>query len=220
MHPRDVHRLNELLGKLRDKGNTVHRRGARPGRDQGGGSRGRVGPGAGKQGGEVVFQGSYAGLVKSDTLTGRHLRARTPVKTVFRAPSGKLAIRGARVNNLKDMSVDIPGESSRSSTGGAGSGKSSLINEVFLAQHPEAVVIDQAAAGDSTRSNPATYTGVMDDIRKAFAAANKVDAGLFSFNSKGACEPTATASGVIYTDLGTWPSQVPVRGVPGPPLQG
>jgi len=118
-----------------------------------------------------------------------------------RAATGHLRIENARVNNLKNVSVDIPTGVLAVVTGVAGSGKSSLINEAFLAQHPEAVVIDQSAIGASTRSNPATYTGVMDDIRKAFAAANKVDAGLFSFDSKGACE-ACNGSGVVYTDLG------------------
>jgi excinuclease ABC A subunit len=117
-----------------------------------------------------------------------------------RPAKGQLPIRNARANNLQDVSVDIPAGVLTVITGVAGSGKSSLINEVFLRQHPEAVVIDQSAVGASTRSNPATYTGVMDDVRKAFAAANKVDAGLFSFNSKGACA-ACNGSGVIYTDL-------------------
>jgi excinuclease ABC A subunit len=118
-----------------------------------------------------------------------------------RTAAGSLPIRNARANNLKDVSVEIPMGVLTLVTGVAGSGKSSLINEVFLVEHPEAVTIDQSAIATSTRSNPATYTGVMDDIRKAFAAANKVDAGLFSFNSKGACE-ACNGSGVIYTDLG------------------
>jgi excinuclease ABC A subunit len=117
-----------------------------------------------------------------------------------RKGSGKLAIKNARDNNLQNISVDIPTGVLTAVTGVAGSGKSSLINEAFLRQHPGAVVIDQSAVGTTTRSNPATYTGVMDDIRKVFAAANKVDAGLFSFNSKGACE-TCNGSGVIYTDM-------------------
>ena len=200
MHPRDVHRMNELLVKLRDKGNTVLVVEHDPDVIQGADHVVDLGPGAGKHGGEIVFQGSYAGLVKSDTLTGRHLRARTPVKAVFRAPSGKLAIKGARVNNLKNVSVDLPRGVLTVVTGVAGSGKSSLINEVFLSQYPDAVAIDQSAAGVSTRSNPATYTGVMDDLRKAFAAANRVSASLFSFNSKGAC-PNCQGSGVIYMDL-------------------
>jgi excinuclease UvrABC ATPase subunit len=200
MHPRDVHRMNELLVKLRDKGNTVLVVEHDPDVIQGADHVVDLGPGAGKQGGEIVFQGSYAGLLKSDTLTGRHLRARTPVKAAFRAASGKLAINGARLNNLKDVSVDIPKGVLTVVTGVAGSGKSSLINEVFLSQHPDAVAIDQSAPAASTRSNPATYTGVLDDLRKAFAAANGVSASLFSFNSKGAC-PNCQGLGVIYTDL-------------------
>jgi excinuclease ABC A subunit len=117
-----------------------------------------------------------------------------------RKPAGQLRIKNARANNLKNIAVDIPKGVLTAITGVAGSGKSSLIHEVFLVEHPEAVVIDQAPVGTSTRSNPATYTGVMDDVRKAFAAANKVDAGLFSFNSKGACE-ACNGSGVIYTEL-------------------
>jgi excinuclease ABC A subunit len=122
------------------------------------------------------------------------------VKETPRAPTGWLPIRNARANNLKDVSVDVPTGVLTAVTGVAGSGKSSLIEEVFLRQHAEAIVIDQSPVGANTRSNPATYTGVMDDVRKAFATANKVDAGLFSFNSKGACE-TCKGTGVIYVDL-------------------
>jgi excinuclease ABC A subunit len=117
-----------------------------------------------------------------------------------RQPSGKLSIKDATLHNLQNVSVDIPAGVLTVVTGVAGSGKSTLINEVFLAQHPEAIVIDQSAVGVSTRSNPATYTGIMDDVRKAFAAANKVNQGLFSFNSKGACE-NCQGLGVVYTDL-------------------
>ncbi len=123
-----------------------------------------------------------------------------PIKQDVRAPSGWLPIRNATVNNLKGVDVDVPTAVLTVITGVAGSGKSSLIDGVFLPEHPEAIVIDQSAVGASSRSNPATYTGVMDDVRKAFAAANKVDAGLFSFNSKGACE-NCKGTGVIYTDL-------------------
>ncbi|HEX2620339.1 MAG TPA: ATP-binding cassette domain-containing protein, partial [Phototrophicaceae bacterium] len=119
----------------------------------------------------------------------------------FRPAKGQLPIKRARANNLKDVSVDIPQGVLTVVTGVAGSGKSSLINEVFLAQHPDAVVIDQDPIGTSSRSNPATYTGIMDDVRKAFASANKVSGSLFSFNSSGACE-NCQGSGVIYTDLG------------------
>jgi excinuclease UvrABC ATPase subunit len=200
LHPRDVHRLNDLLRKLRDKGNTMLVVEHDPDVIQVADHVIDMGPGAGTAGGEVVFQGSYAELLEADTLTGRHLRRTLPIKETFRRPTGKLPIRNARANNLQDVSVDLPAGVLVAITGVAGSGKSSLIDEVFLRQHPDAVVMDQSAVGTSTRSNPATYTGVMDDIRKAFASANKVDAGLFSFNSKGACE-NCNGSGVIYTDL-------------------
>ena len=117
-----------------------------------------------------------------------------------RQPSGKLSIKNATLHNLMNVSVDIPTGVLTVVTGVAGSGKSTLINEVFLGQHPDAIVIDQSAVGVSTRSNPATYTGIMDDVRKAFASANKVNQGLFSFNSKGACE-NCQGLGVLYTDL-------------------
>jgi excinuclease UvrABC ATPase subunit len=200
LHPRDVHRLNELLQKLRDKGNTVLVVEHDPDVIKVADHVVDVGPHAGREGGRIVFEGSYQALLQADTLTGRHLQQALPVKTEVRAPTGTLPIRNARANNLRDVSIDIPAGVLTAVTGVAGSGKSSLIFEEFLRQHPEAVVIDQSAVGTSTRSNPATYTGVMDDIRKAFAAANKVDAGLFSFNSKGACE-NCKGSGVIYTDL-------------------
>ena len=122
------------------------------------------------------------------------------IKRDFRTAKGKLSVKHAKVNNLRDVSVDIPMGVLTVVTGVAGSGKSSLINEMFLSQHPEAIVIDQAAVGVSTRSNPATYTGIMDDVRKAFASTNKVSASLFSFNSKGACE-NCQGLGVIYTEL-------------------
>lgn len=200
LHPRDVHRLNELLGKLRDKGNTVIVVEHDPAVIEAGDHIVDVGPGAGSGGGTIVFEGTYRELLTSGTLTGRHLTHALPIKTAVRKPTGALAVRNARANNLKNISVDIPTGVLTAVTGVAGSGKSSLINEEFLAQHPGAIVIDQAAVGTSTRSNPATYTGVMDDLRKAFATANKVEAGLFSFNSKGACE-ACNGSGVVYTDL-------------------
>ncbi len=200
LHPRDVHRLNELLRKLRDKGNTVLVVEHDPDVIKVADHVVDVGPHAGNAGGRIVFEGPYDELLRADTLTGRYLQRALPVKTGVRTPSGTLPIRHARANNLQDVSVDIPAGVLTVVTGVAGSGKSSLVNEVFLRQHPEAVVIDQSAVGANTRSNPATYTGVMDDVRKAFASANKVDAGLFSFNSKGACE-SCKGSGVIYTDL-------------------
>jgi excinuclease ABC A subunit len=128
------------------------------------------------------------------------MQEEVPLKTEFRAATGKLPIRNARANNLQNVGVDIPAGVLTVITGVAGSGKSSLIHEVFVKQRPEAIVIDQSAVGVSSRSNPATYTGILDDVRKAFAAANKVNASLFSFNSKGACE-NCQGLGAIYTDL-------------------
>lgn len=200
LHPRDVHRLNELLRRLRDKGNTVIVVEHDPGVIEAADHIVDVGPTAGSGGGTIVFEGSYENLLSSDTLTGKHLKQALPIKEKVRKSQGQLRVKNARANNLKNVTVDIPKGVLTAVTGVAGSGKSSLINEVFLAQYPEAIVIDQSAIGTSTRSNPATYTGVMDDLRKAFAAANKVDAGLFSFNSKGACE-ACNGTGVVYTDL-------------------
>ena len=200
LHSRDVHRMNELLQKLRDKGNTVLVVEHDPDVIKVADHIVDVGPHAGPQGGEIVYEGSYASLLKADTLTGRHMQQSIPLKESFRAPTGKLPIKNAKVNNLKNVSVNIPTGVLTLVTGVAGSGKSSLINEVFQHQHPDAIVIDQSAVGVSSRSNPATYTGIMDDVRKAFASANKVPASLFSFNSKGACE-NCQGLGVIYTDL-------------------
>ncbi len=201
LHPRDVHRLNELLVRLRDKGNTVIVVEHEPEVIKAADYIVDMGPRAGASGGNVVYEGSYAGLLNANTLTAQHLQHTAPLKESFRRPTGFLPVRNARINNLKDVSVDIPTGVLTVITGVAGSGKSSLINEAFLGQHPGAVVIDQTPVGISSRSNPATYTGVMDDVRKAFSSANKVDAGLFSFNSKGAC-PNCQGLGVTYTDLG------------------
>ena len=200
LHPRDVHRLTELLVKLRDKGNTVLVVEHDPDVIRAADHVVDMGPRAGDEGGEIVFEGSYSDLRHADTLTGRFLDRSLPIKSTPRTPTGWLPIRDARTNNLRGVDVDIPTGVLTAITGVAGSGKSSLIEGVFLPEHPDAIVIDQSAVGTSTRSNPATYTGVMDDIRKAFATANKVDAGLFSFNSKGACE-NCNGSGVIYTNL-------------------
>ena len=200
LHPRDIHRMNELLQKLRDKGNTVLVVEHDPDVIKVADHIVDLGPHAGRQGGEIVYEGSYANLLKANTLTGRHMREQTPLKDGFRAPTGKLPVKHAKVNNLQNISVDIPTGVLTVVTGVAGSGKSSLINEVFLHQHPDAIVIDQSAVGISSRSNPATYTGILDDVRKAFASANKVNASLFSFNSKGACE-NCQGLGVIYTEL-------------------
>jgi excinuclease UvrABC ATPase subunit len=200
LHPRDVHRMNELLQKLRDKGNTVIVVEHDPDVIKVADHIVDVGPLAGPHGGEIVFEGSYADLLKAGTLTGRHMQQSIPIKDAFRTPTGKLPIKNAQVNNLQNVSVDIPTGVLTVVTGVAGSGKSSLINQVFLQQHPDAIVIDQSAVGVNSRSNPATYTGILDDVRKAFAAANNVQASLFSFNSKGACE-NCQGLGVVYTEL-------------------
>ncbi len=201
LHPRDVHRLNELLKKLCDKGNTVIVVEHDPDVIKEADYLVDMGPYAGSEGGKVVYEGDFAGLLKADTLTGNHLQSSRPIKDVFRQATGVLSIVHARVNNLRDVSVNIPTGVLTVVTGVAGSGKSSLINEAFLRQHREAVVIDQSSVGTSSRSNPATYTGIMDDVRKAFAAANNADAGLFSFNSKGACS-NCQGLGVTYADMG------------------
>jgi excinuclease UvrABC ATPase subunit len=201
LHPRDVHRLNELLQKLRDKGNTVIVVEHDPDVIKVADYIVDVGPHAGSRGGEIVYEGSYEGLLKADTLTGKHLKKALPMKESFRQAKGQLPLTNVTLHNLNDVNVAIPTGVLTVVTGVAGSGKSSLINQTFVKQYPEAIVIDQSPVGTSTRSNPATYTGIMDDIRKAFAAANKVDAGLFSFNSKGACE-NCEGLGVVYTDLG------------------
>jgi excinuclease UvrABC ATPase subunit len=200
LHPRDVHRLNELLIKLRDKGNTIIVVEHDPDVIRVADHIVDVGPYAGSRGGTIMFEGSFNDLLQADTLTGKHMKQSMPIKDSFRSATGKIAIVNANLNNLHNVSVDIPTGILTVVTGVAGSGKSSLINQIFLRQHPEAIVIDQSAVGVSTRSNPATYTGIMDDVRKAFAAVNKVNAGLFSFNSKGACE-NCQGLGVIYTDL-------------------
>ncbi|WP_400164586.1 ATP-binding cassette domain-containing protein [Brevibacillus sp. TJ4] len=200
LHPRDVHRLNGLLKKLRDKGNTVIVVEHDPDVIKVADHIVDVGPHAGSRGGTIVYEGSFQGLLEADTLTGTHMKRPLKLKHDCRQPSGKLSIKDATVHNLRNVSVDIPTGVLTVVTGVAGSGKSTLINEVFLRHHPDAIVIDQSAVGVSTRSNPATYTGIMDDVRKAFASANKVNQGLFSFNSKGACE-NCQGLGVVYVDL-------------------
>jgi excinuclease UvrABC ATPase subunit len=200
LHPRDVHRLNELLQKLRDRGNTMLVVEHDPDVIKVADHIVDVGPHAGSQGGEIVYEGTYARLLEADTLTGKFMKQAMPIKKVFRQAEKHLKLSKVSVNNLKNVSVNIPLGVLTLVTGVAGSGKSSLINEAFMSQYPDAILIDQSAVGVSSRSNPATYTGIMDDVRKAFAKANKVDGGLFSFNSKGACE-NCGGLGVVYTDL-------------------
>ena len=200
LHPRDVYRLNGLLQKLRDKGNTVIVVEHDPDVIRIADHIVDVGPHAGTKGGQIMYEGDVEGLLQSGTLTGKYLNNSLPLKTNVRRHKGQLPIKNANANNVHNVSVNIPQGVMTVVTGVAGSGKSSLIHHAFLSEHPEAVVIDQSAVGTSSRSNPATYTGMMDIIRKAFATENKVDASLFSFNSKGACE-NCQGTGVIYTDL-------------------
>lgn len=200
LHARDVARLNGLLKKLRDKGNTVLVVEHDPDVIAIADHIVDIGPKAGTHGGQVVFEGSYQGLLSAQTLTGQFLKQHLPLKTKPRDPKGFMPVRNANLNNLKNVSVDIPTGVLTVVTGVAGSGKSSLINDIFLEQHPNAIVIDQSRVGANSRSAPATYTGIMDEIRSAFAKANKVAAALFSFNSSGSC-PNCNGLGVTYTDL-------------------
>ena len=220
LHPRDVHRLTELLQKLRDKGNTVIVVEHDPDVMKVADHVIDMGPRAGSAGGEIVFEGSFADLRRADTLTGTFLDRSLPIKADVRKPTGWLPIRNARANNLKNVDVDIPTAVLTLITGVAGSGKSSLIDEVFLPDHPEAIVIDQSAVGTTTRSNPATYTGVMDDIRKAFAAANKVDAGSVQLQLQGSLRELQGLGGHLHGAVVPRRGQDPVRDLRGPPLQG
>ena len=200
LHPHDIQRMNDLLIRLRDKGNTVlvveHKPEAIAIADH----VVDLGPRAGSGGGEIVFQGDLAGLRASGTLTGTHLDDRARVKDAVRTPTGSLEVRGAATHNLRDVDVDIPLGVLVVVTGVAGSGKSSLIHG-SVAPREGVVTIDQGAIKGSRRSNPATYTGLLDPIRKAFAKANGVKPALFSPNSEGAC-PTCSGAGVVFTDLG------------------
>jgi excinuclease UvrABC ATPase subunit len=199
LHPHDVERMNDLLLRLRDKGNTVLVVEHEPETIAVADHLVDLGPGAGTDGGEVVFEGTVDELRASDTITGRHLDDRASLKETVRAPSGTLEIRGATTHNLQGVDVDIPLGVLCVVTGVAGSGKSSLVHGSIPAGE-DVVSIDQAAIGGSRRSNPATYTGLLDPIRKAFAKANGVKPGLFSANSDGAC-PNCNGAGVVYTDL-------------------
>jgi excinuclease UvrABC ATPase subunit len=199
LHPHDIQRMNSLLLQLRDKGNTVLIVEHKP---EAIGIADHVvdlGPGAGTAGGDVVFEGTFDELRKSDTITGRHLDDRAALKATVRKPSGALEVRGASTHNLRDVDVDIPLGVLAVVTGVAGSGKSSLIRG-SVSGREGVVSVDQTAIRGSRRSNPATYTGLLDPIRKAFAKANGVKPALFSANSEGAC-PNCNGAGVIYTDL-------------------
>jgi len=200
LHPHDIERMNALLLQLRDKGNTVLVVEHKPETIAIADHVVDLGPGAGTDGGEVVFEGSVEGLRRSDTVTGHHLDDRATLKETVRSSSGALEVRGASMHNLQDVDVDIPLGVLCVLTGVAGSGKSSLIHG-SVEGRDGVVVIDQGAIRGSRRSNPATYTGLLDPIRKAFAKANGVKPALFSSNSEGAC-PTCKGAGVIYTDLG------------------
>jgi excinuclease UvrABC ATPase subunit len=199
LHPHDIRRMNGLLLQLRDKGNTVLVVEHKPEVIAIADHVVDLGPGAGSAGGSVCFEGSVEGLRASGTITGRHLDDRASVKTSVRTPTGTLEIRGAAVHNLRDVDVDVPLGVLTVVTGVAGSGKSSLVHG-SIPDGAGVVSVDQGAIRGSRRSNPATYSGLLDPIRKAFAKANGVKPALFSANSEGAC-PTCNGAGVIYTDL-------------------
>ena len=199
LHPHDIERMNDLLLQLRDKGNTVLVVEHKPETIAIADHAVDLGPGAGVGGGEVVFEGTVEGLRASDTVTGRHLDDRAALKPSVRTHTGTLEIRGASTHNLQDVDVDIPLGVLVVVTGVAGSGKSSLIHG-SVSGRDGVVSVDQTAIKGSRRSNPATYTGLLDPIRKAFAKANGVKPALFSANSEGAC-PNCNGAGVIYTDL-------------------
>jgi excinuclease UvrABC ATPase subunit len=200
LHPHDIQRMNDLLLRLRDKGNTVLVVEHEPETIAIADHVVDLGPGAGTAGGEVVFEGTVEELKASGTLTGRHLGDRTGLKEALRTPTGTLEIRGATEHNLRDIDVDIPLGVLVVITGVAGSGKSSLIHG-SVAGRDGVVAVDQTPIRGSRRSNPATYTGLLEPIRKAFAKANGVKPALFSANSEGAC-PNCNGTGVIYTELG------------------
>lgn len=200
LHPHDIERMNRLLLQLRDKGNTVlvveHKPEAIAIADH----VVDLGPGAGSAGGEVVYEGDYDGLRRSGTVTGRHLDDRASLKETVRTPTGHLEVRGASTHNLRDVDVDVPLGVLCVLTGVAGSGKSSLVHG-SVAGREGVVVVDQGAIKGSRRSNPATYTGLLEPVRKAFAKENGVKPALFSANSEGAC-PACNGAGVIFTELG------------------
>ena len=201
MHPRDVHRMTKLLCSLRDKGNTIlvveHDKDVISIADE----VIDIGPLAGRNGGEVLYQGSYEGLLGSGTLTGNAMQQKTPIKAVPRKPKEFLPVRNAAIHNLKNITVDIPLHVLTAVTGVAGSGKSSLIRDVFAEKYAEQVIlVDQSPVTATGRSTPATFLGFFDEIRKRMGKENGVSAALFSFNSKGAC-PNCKGKGVITTEL-------------------
>ena len=200
LHPHDIERMNQLLLQLRDKGNTVLVVEHKPETIAIADHVVDLGPGAGTAGGSVCFEGTTEGLRTSDTITGRHLDDRAKLKDEVREATGALEVRGAATHNLRDVDVDVPLGVLCVLTGVAGSGKSSLVNG-SVAGRDGVVVIDQGAIKGSRRSNPATYTGLLEPIRKAFAKANGVKPALFSSNSEGACS-TCNGAGVIFTELG------------------
>jgi excinuclease UvrABC ATPase subunit len=201
LHPHDVQRMNDLLLQLRDKGNTVLVVEHEPETIAIADHVVDLGPGAGTGGGTICFEGTVEGLRGSKTITGRHLDDRAVLKQTVRTPTGKLQIRGATTNNLQNVDVDVPLGVLVVVTGVAGSGKSSLV-QGSMPTDEGVVLVDQGAIRGSRRSNPATYTGLLEPIRKAFAKTSRVKPALFSANSEGAC-PTCNGAGVIYTDLAT-----------------
>jgi excinuclease UvrABC ATPase subunit len=201
LHAHDVERMNALLRRLRDKGNTVlvveHDQEVMRVADH----VVDMGPGAGPQGGTIAYEGPLDGLIAAGTATGRHLGLRQELKPNPREPRGSIPIRDASLHNLQAVSVDVPLGVLVAVTGVAGSGKSSLIHGCLPRTDPSVTVIDQSSIRGSRRSNPATYTGILEPIRKAFASANGVKPALFSANSEGAC-PACNGLGTIYTSLG------------------
>lgn len=200
LHPSDVYKLNNLLIKLRDKGNTILVVEHDPDVIKIADYIVDVGPKAGKDGGNIVFEGSYENLLKSNTLTGNSLKNKISIKKEVRNNNGYLSLTNCNKNNLKNVSVKIPKEVLTVVTGVAGSGKSTLIKHELLKQYKDAVLIDQSPVSTNSRSNLATYTGIMDNIRKIFAKENDVSISLFSYNSEGACE-SCNGTGIIETDL-------------------
>ena len=200
LHAWDVEQMNQLFLALRDAGNTILIVEHDPAVIAIADKVVDLGPGAGTAGGEIVYQGDFAGLRQADTKTGRSLAQGTPLRYQPRSPQGWLVVEGACAHNLQQFDVAFPLQVLTVVTGVAGSGKSTLVMEEFLRRYADAVVIDQSPVGVNVRSNPATYTGILDEIRKLFAKENKVSASLFSFNSKGAC-PDCQGLGYMYTEL-------------------